>query len=134
MAGIWLRTRTSTALVGRFSTGMSAAGVSGIRAAERQAASIESAIHPASSAYVGSSAHATVRPPTRAATRRAGTSSATRAPAARSGRDSAFATWRISGRLRQLRVRFSTQASRPPGPVNSAGKRSSVPADAPRQP
>jgi hypothetical protein len=134
IAGIWLRTRTSTALVGRFSTGISAAAVSGRPAASRHAVSIESAIHSASSAYVGNSAHVTVRPPTAAATRWAGTSSATRAPAARNGRDSALATSRISGRLRQLRVRLSTQASRPAGAVNSAGNRSSVPADAPRQP
>ncbi len=134
IAGIWLRTRTRTALVGRFSTGISSAGVSGIPAAIRQAVSIESAIQPASPANVGSSAQVTVRPPTLPATQRAGTSSATRAPAARSGRDSSLATARISGRLRQLRVRLSTQASAPAGPVNSAGNRSRVPAEAPRQP
>ncbi len=103
-------------------------------AAIRQAVSIESPIQAASSAKVGSSAQVTVRPPTLPATRCAGLSSATRAPAARSGRDSAFATSRISGRLRQLRVRLSTWASAPRGPENSAGNRSSVPAEAPRQP
>ena len=60
MAGIWLRTRTSTALVGRRSTGMCSGSAAGIRAAPRQAASTLSAIQSASSSYVGSSAQCTV--------------------------------------------------------------------------
>ena len=84
----------------------------GIRAAPRQAASTLSAIQSASSAYVVSSAQcdgaagraAGLRRGIGSSTLSAERSSATRAPAARSGADSAFATPRISGRLRQLVV------------------------------
>lgn len=61
-------------------------------------------------------------------------SSGTRAPAARNGVASALATARISGRLRQLVVSPSTRAGLPSLPTNSVGKRSRVPALAPRQP
>ncbi len=100
-------------------------------AAIRHAVSTESAIHEASSAYVMSSAHVTVRPPTASATRSAGRRTPTWA---RSGAEITFATCRISGRFRQLRVRLCTQAGRPSASGNSVGKRSRVPADAPRQP
>ncbi|PSK61368.1 hypothetical protein B0E53_06733 [Micromonospora sp. MH33] len=142
IAGIWLRSRTRTAVVGRRCAGMCSGSESGIPAAPRQAASTLSAIQSASSAYVSSSAQCTVpaaRPPglrcgIGSRTLSAARSSGTRAPAARSGTDSALATPRISGRLRQLVVRLSTSAGAPSVRANSVGNRSSVPALAPRQP
>ncbi len=142
IAGIWLRTRTSTAVVGRRATGMCSGATPGIPAAPRHAASTLSAIQSASSAYVGSIAQCTVPPAAPPGLRcgigsrtvSAERSSGTRAPAARSGVESAFATRRISGRLRQLVVSPSAGAGSPSARANSVGNRSRVPALAPRQP
>ena len=62
IAGIWLRSRTSTAVVGRSGTGMCSGSTPGIPAAPRQACSTLSAIQSASSAYVRSRAQCTVPP------------------------------------------------------------------------
>ena len=76
----------------------------------------------------------TVASPARGATLGAAVNRATCAPCVRSGSDRVLATLRISGRLRQLVDRASCAAGRPTRSGNSAGNRSRVPADAPRQP
>src|SRR6266540_482732 len=132
-AGSWARVRTTTAVGGRRSTGISYGG-SSTPAAVCHAATRRPASQDASSRYVSNSAQWTVAVEASSASRSAGASSATRWPKARSGADSALATSRISGRLRQLVLSVTSRAGVPSARGNSAGKRSRVPALAPRQP
>ena len=112
---IWLRVRTSTAVVGRSPPGSCSGTRRQPRPRSARRPSIRSAIQAASSAYVVQ--QRTVAPcaaPARSATgeRRGSSAPGRRRPAA--ARDSALATARISRPLRQLVVRRQVAAGAPP--------------------